>query len=486
MFLSLCHEKYCGNFGEAEPLVKPKKGMPLNYKGMVIDMIKKVLIANRGEIAVRIIRACRELGIATVAVYSTGDANALHAKIADEAVCIGPASSAESYLNMRSIIAACEITGADAVHPGFGFLSENAHFARTCEKCGITFIGPKPESIEMLGDKAQAKETMKNAGVPVILGSDGAVKDMESAVNLAKEIGYPVMVKASAGGGGRGIRIVRDESELESQITAAKTEAMACFGNDEIYIEKFIENPKHIEIQILADNFGNVIHLGERDCSMQRRNQKVLEETPSPIMTDELREKMGASAVAAAKVCGYRNAGTIEFLVDKNLNYYFMEMNTRIQVEHPITEAVTGVDLVKQQLLIASGKELDIKQEDIHLTGHAIECRINAENPEQNFRPSPGVINSLHIPGGLGVRVDSAVYQGYEIPPYYDSMIAKLICFGPDRESAIAKMTWALSEFIVDGVSTNIDFQLKLIRRDEFLDGRYDNGFLGRVDILKE
>ena len=449
-------------------------------------MIKKVLIANRGEIAVRIIRACRELGIATVAVYSTGDANALHAKIADEAVCIGPASSAESYLNMRSIIAACEITGADAVHPGFGFLSENAHFARTCEKCGITFVGPKPESIEMLGDKAQAKETMKNAGVPVILGSDGAVKDMETAINLAKEIGYPVMVKASAGGGGRGIRIVRDESELESQITAAKTEAMACFGNDEIYIEKFIENPKHIEIQILADNFGNVIHLGERDCSMQRRNQKVLEETPSPIMTDELREKMGASAVAAAKVCGYRNAGTIEFLVDKNLNYYFMEMNTRIQVEHPITEAVTGVDLVKQQLLIASGKELDIKQEDIHLTGHAIECRINAENPEQNFRPSPGVINSLHIPGGLGVRVDSAVYQGYEIPPYYDSMIAKLICFGPDRESAIAKMTWALSEFIVDGVSTNIDFQLKLIRRDEFLDGRYDNDFLGRVDILKE
>lgn len=449
-------------------------------------MIKKVLIANRGEIAVRIIRACRELGIATVAVYSTGDANALHAKIADEAVCIGPASSAESYLNMRSIIAACEITGADAVHPGFGFLSENAHFARTCEKCGITFVGPKPESIEMLGDKAQAKETMKNASVPVILGSDGAVKDMETAINLAKEIGYPVMVKASAGGGGRGIRIVRDESELESQITAAKTEAMACFGNDEIYIEKFIENPKHIEIQILADNFGNIIHLGERDCSMQRRNQKVLEETPSPIMTDELREKMGASAVAAAKVCGYRNAGTIEFLVDKNLNYYFMEMNTRIQVEHPITEAVTGVDLVKQQLLIASGKELDIKQEDIHLTGHAIECRINAENPEQNFRPSPGVINSLHIPGGLGVRVDSAVYQGYEIPPYYDSMIAKLICFGPDRESAIAKMTWALSEFIVDGVSTNIDFQLKLIRRDEFLDGRYDNGFLGRVDILKE
>ncbi len=449
-------------------------------------MIKKVLIANRGEIAVRIIRACRELGIATVAVYSTGDSNALHAKIADEAVCIGPASSAESYLNMRSIIAACEITGADAIHPGFGFLSENAHFARTCEKCGITFIGPKPESIEMLGDKAKAKETMKNAGVPVILGSDGAVKDAENALRIAKEIGYPVMVKASAGGGGKGIRIVREESELEKQITAAKTESMVNFGNDEIYIEKFIENPKHIEIQILADNYGNVIHLCERDCSMQRRNQKVLEEAPSPIMTEELREKMGASAVAAAKVCSYRNAGTIEFLVDKDLNYYFMEMNTRIQVEHPITEAVTGIDLVKQQLLIASGEKLNIKQEDIHLTGHAIECRINAENPEQNFRPSPGIINSLHIPGGPGIRVDSSVYQGYEIPPYYDSMIAKLICFAPDRESAIAKMKWALSEFIVDGVSTNIDFQLRLIRREEFLDGGYDNGFLGRVDILND
>ena len=449
-------------------------------------MFNKILIANRGEIAVRIIRACRNLGIRSVAVYSKEDAKSLHVQLADQRICIGEGPARNSYLNMDRIIAAAENMGADAIHPGFGFLSENSEFVRKCKENGITFIGPKPESIEMLLDKAHSKESMKNSGVPVILGSDGAVKDMETAINLAKEIGYPVMVKASAGGGGRGIRIVRDESELESQITAAKTEAMACFGNDEIYIEKFIENPKHIEIQILADNFGNVIHLGERDCSMQRRNQKVLEETPSPIMTDELREKMGASAVAAAKVCGYRNAGTIEFLVDKNLNYYFMEMNTRIQVEHPITEAVTGVDLVKQQLLIASGKELDIKQEDIHLTGHAIECRINAENPEQNFRPSPGVINSLHIPGGLGVRVDSAVYQGYEIPPYYDSMIAKLICFGPDRESAIAKMTWALSEFIVDGVSTNIDFQLKLIRRDEFLDGRYDNGFLGRVDILKE
>lgn len=449
-------------------------------------MLKKVLIANRGEIAVRIIRACRELGIKTVAVYSTADKNALHAKIADEAVCIGPPQSKDSYLNMREIIAACELTGADAIHPGFGFLSENAHFARTCEKCGITFIGPLPESIEMLGDKAQAKETMKNAGVPVILGSEGAIESTKQAKELAAKIGYPVLVKASAGGGGRGIRIVQSEDELESQMTAAKQEALSCFGNDEVYIEKFIENPKHIEIQILADNFGNVVYLGERDCSMQRRNQKVLEETPSPIMTEELRRKMGESAVAAAKVCGYRNAGTIEFLVDKHLNYYFMEMNTRIQVEHPITEAVTGVDLVKWQLLIAGGEEMTLKQEDIKLQGHSIECRINAENPEMNFLPSPGVIKSLYVPGGPGIRIDSACYQGCEISPYYDSMIAKLIVHASDRETAIAKMRWALSEFIVDGVATNIDFHLKLIRREEFLKGDYDNGFLGRTDILKE
>lgn len=449
-------------------------------------MLKKVLIANRGEIAVRIIRACRELGIATVAVYSTADKNALHAKIADEAVCIGPPQSKDSYLNMREIISACELTGADAIHPGFGFLSENAHFARTCEKCGITFIGPLPESIEMLGDKAKAKETMKQAGVPVILGSDGAISSIDQARALAQKIGYPVLVKASAGGGGRGIRIVKDESELEAQMTAAKQEALTCFGNDEVYLEKFIENPKHIEIQILADNFGNIIYLGERDCSMQRRNQKVLEETPSPIMTEKLRVKMGESAVAAAKVCGYRNAGTIEFLVDRQHNYYFMEMNTRIQVEHPITEAVTGVDLVKWQLLIAGGEPLSIRQEDIRITGHSIECRINAENPEMGFLPSPGVINSLYIPGGPGIRIDSACYQGCEISPYYDSMIAKLIVHASDRETAIAKMRWALSEFIVDGVSTNIDFHLKLIRRKEFLKGDYDNGFLGRTDILKD
>ena len=336
----------------------------------------------------------------------------------------------------------------------------------------------------MLGDKAQAKETMKEAGVPVIMGSDGAISNIHAAHTLAAELGYPVMVKASAGGGGRGIRIVRSDEELEAQMTAAKQEALACFGNDEIYIEKFIENPKHIEIQILADNYGDVIYLGERDCSMQRRNQKVLEEAPSPIMTEELRIKMGEAAVRAAKVCGYRNAGTIEFLVDKNGSFYFMEMNTRIQVEHPITEAVTGVDLVKQQLLIASGERLSIKQEDIKYSGHAIECRINAENPALGFRPSPGVINSLHIPGGPGIRVDSAVYQGYEISPYYDSMIGKLIVHGANREEAIAKMTWALSEFIVDGVATNIDFQLKLIRTDAFLKGDYDNGFLNRTEII--
>ena len=435
-------------------------------------MFKKVLIANRGEIAVRIIRACRELGIHTVAVYSTADRNALHAQIADEAVCIGPAPSKDSYLNVRAIISACEITGADAIHPGFGFLSENPSFARMCEKCGITFIGPRAESIEMLGDKAQAKETMKEAGVPVIMGSDGAISNIHAAHTLARDLGYPVMVKASAGGGGRGIRIVHSDDELEAQMTAAKQEALACFGNDEIYIEKFIEDPKHIEIQILADNYGDVIYLGERDCSMQRRNQKVLEEAPSPasFMNEELRAKMGKAACTAAKVCGYRNAGTIEFLVDKN----------------PITEAVTGVDLVKQQLLIASGQRLSIKQEDIKLTGHAIECRINAENPLLDFRPSPGRIKSLFIPGGPGIRVDTAVYQGYEIPPYYDSMIGKLIVHGKNREEAIAKMTWALSEFIVDGVATNVDFQLKLIRRPEFLEGNYDNGFLNRTDILAD
>jgi len=443
-------------------------------------MFKKVLIANRGEIAVRVIRACRELGIKTVAVFSTADRSALHAQIADEAVCIGGAATKDSYLNEKAIIAACEITGADAIHPGFGFLSENAAFARNCEKCGITFIGPAPESIEMLGDKAAAKTAMKNAGVPVIPGSDGAVKEMDEAKRLAEEIGFPLMVKASAGGGGRGIRLVEKMEDLEAQVTAAKQEALNFFGDDSIYMEKFIINPKHIEFQILADKHGNVIHLGERDCSMQRRNQKVLEETPSTIMTPQLRDRMGKAAVAAAKVCGYYNAGTIEFLVDADKNFYFMEMNTRIQVEHPITEFVTGVDLVKAQLKIAAGKELPYEQQDIELKGHSIECRINAESPEHNFRPSPGKINSLHIPGGPGIRIDSSAYQGYTITPYYDSMIAKLIVYAPTRDEAIAKMKWALAEFIVEGVDTNIDFQLSLIRDPAFEEGNYDIGYLGR------
>ncbi len=443
-------------------------------------MFEKVLIANRGEIAVRIIRACRELGIRTVTVHSTADKNALHARIADESICIGPAATKDSYLNAKAIISACEITGAQAVHPGFGFLSENADFAAMCRKCGIAFIGPTPESIQMLGDKAAAKAAMKKAGVPVIPGSNGVVPNLETAKQLAYEIGYPLMVKASAGGGGRGIRLVESPSQLEEQIISAQQEAKNYFGDDSVYMEKFIVNPKHIEVQILADSKGNTVYLGERDCSMQRRNQKVLEETPSTIITPKLRKKMGEAAVAAAKACGYTNAGTIEFLVDADRNFYFMEMNTRIQVEHPITEAVTGIDLVKQQILIAAGETLPFDQKDIEMKGHSIECRINAEAPAFNFRPCPGKITGLHIPGGPGIRVDSSVYSGYTIPPYYDSMIAKLIVHAPTREEAIAKMKWALSEFIVEGVETNIDYQLSLIRDEEFEKGTYDIGYLAR------
>jgi len=440
-------------------------------------MFNKVLIANRGEIAVRIIRACRELGIRCVAVYSTADKNALHAQIADEAVCIGPADTKDSYLNMKAILSACEITGCDAVHPGFGFLSENAQFADMCRKCGIEFIGPTPESIEMLGDKATAKETMKKAGVPVIPGSEGAVRSVEEAREVAEKIGYPLLIKASAGGGGRGIRLVENKEQLDSQIEIASQEAKNFFGDDAVYMERFVQNPRHVEIQILADKHGNVIHLGERDCSMQRRNQKVLEESPSPVMTEELRAKMGEAAVKAAKACGYHNAGTIEFLVENN-DFYFMEMNTRIQVEHPVTEFVTGVDLVKAQIKIAAGQELEYKQEDIKVTGHAIECRINAENPKLGFRPSPGKILALHTPGGPGIRIDSAAYQGYTISPYYDSMISKLIVYAPTRDEAIMKMKWALSEFIVEGIDTNIDFQLALVKNETFHSGEYTNRFL--------
>ena len=446
-------------------------------------MIDKILIANRGEIAIRIIRACRELGIRTVAVYSTADKNALHAQIADQAVCIGGPKSSESYLNTRALLAACEITGAKAIHPGFGFLSENSRFVRLCEKCGIKWIGPNASAMDAMGDKANAKATMIKAGVPVVRGSDGVIKDIDTAKAISADIGYPVLVKASAGGGGRGIRRADKESELEAAITAAKQEALQFFGNDDVYIEKFIENPRHVEIQILADEQGNVVHLGERDCSCQRRNQKVLEESPSPIMTPELRAKMGEAAVRAAKACGYHNAGTVEFLVDKDKNFYFMEMNARIQVEHPVTEMVTGIDLIKEQIRIADGLPLDVKQEDIKLTGHVIECRINAEDPRHNFRPCPGRIESIHCPGGFGVRIDTAVYQGYVIPPYYDSMIAKLIVKGRDRKEAITKMKVALSEMLIEGVQTNIDFQLNLLRDKEFESGIFDIGFLNRKDL---
>ncbi|MBR3760810.1 MAG: acetyl-CoA carboxylase biotin carboxylase subunit [Ruminococcus sp.] len=443
-------------------------------------MFKKVLIANRGEIAVRIIRACRELGVRCAAIYSTADTSSLHAQIADEAVCIGPPPTKDSYLNMNAVIQAALNVGADAIHPGFGFLSENAEFARLCEKNGITFIGPSYEAIEMLGDKAAAKETMKTAGVSVIPGSDGAVSSYEEAAEIAEKAGYPVLVKASAGGGGRGIRRVDSPEQLREQMTAAQQEAKNFFGDDAVYIEKFLINPHHIEIQIMADKMGNYIYLGERDCSMQRRNQKVLEECPSPIVDEVLRKKMGEAAVTAAKQSGYYNAGTIEFLVDENRNFYFMEMNTRIQVEHPITEEVTGFDLVKAQIEVAAGLPLSVKQEDIKLRGHAIECRINAENPELDFRPSPGTITALYMPGGPGIRIDGAVYQGYTITPYYDSMISKLIAHGSDREDAVNKMKWALSEFIVEGIDTNIDFQLELIKNPDFRQGRYDIGFLGR------
>jgi acetyl-CoA carboxylase biotin carboxylase subunit len=443
-------------------------------------MFKKILIANRGEIAVRVIRACRELGIKTVAVYSTADKAALHTLIADESVCIGPPPSKDSYLNTKALIAACEITGAEAIHPGYGFLSENADFIRLCEKCGIKWIGPPADAVEAMGDKANAKATMKRAGVPVIPGSEGAINSVSEAEKIVGEMGYPVLIKASAGGGGRGIRPVHNKDELSAAIQASKSEAKAFFGDDAVYIEKLVENPRHVEIQLLADEHGNVIHLGERDCSCQRRNQKLIEETPCAVMTEDLRARMGAAAIKGAKACNYTNAGTVEFLLDKNGDFYFMEMNTRIQVEHPVTEMATGVDLIKAQIKVAAGEPLEIGQEDVKLGSHAIECRINAEDPANNFRPSPGKITALHVPGGFGVRLDSAVFQGYEIPPYYDSMVAKVITRGKDRAEAIQKMRVALSEFLIEGIVSNIDFQLELLREEEFVSGNYDIGFLGR------
>lgn len=441
-------------------------------------MFNKILVANRGEIAVRIIRACRELGIRTVAIFSEPDRDALHTKIADESICIGPAQSKNSYLNIKSILAACDLSSCDAIHPGFGFLSENAYFARKCAQCEVEFIGPSPESIELMGNKIAAKNTMRMAGIPIIPGSNGAIETIDQAKKICDAIGYPVMIKASAGGGGRGIRLVHSPDSLDSNFVAAQQEALAFFGDGSLYIEKFLINPKHIEIQLLADKFGNIIHLADRDCSIQRRNQKLVEEAPSIFISDELRNKMGEMAKVAAKACNYYNAGTIEFLVDSSFNFYFMEMNTRIQVEHPITELITGVDIVKQQILIACNKRLEYNQTDIKLQGHSIECRINAENPNLNFRPSPGKIRGLHMPGGFGVRIDSCVYPGCIISPYYDSMIAKLIVHAKTRKEAIAKMKGALAEFLVEGVDTNIDLHLDILRSDKFLCGDYNIGFL--------
>lgn len=449
-------------------------------------MFKKVLIANRGEIAVRIIRACRELGIPTVAVYSDIDRDSLHAQLADEAICIGPATAKDSYLNITNIISACVLTGADAIHPGFGFLSENAKFAKMCKECNIKFIGPSYEAIDLMGNKAKAREVMKKAGVPVVPGFEGIIENEEQAVEIAKEIGYPVMIKASAGGGGKGIRIAFDEKEFRSGYNTAKAEAKACFGDDRLYIEKYIQKPKHIEFQILADEYGNVIHLMERECSLQRKNQKVLEEAPSTFLTNDLRYEMGEIAKQAAKAVNYENAGTIEFLVDKDKNYYFMEMNTRIQVEHPITEMITGVDLVKEQLRIASGLPIQYSQEDIKINGHAIECRVNAEDPDKDFMPCPGKINELYLPGGRGVRLDSAIYCGYKIPHCYDSMLAKIIAFGKDRNESISIMKRALAEFGIGGVKTNIDFQYSLLDMPQFLEGDYDTSFLSEMMVKKD
>ena len=441
-------------------------------------MIRKVLIANRGEIAVRVIRACKEMGIKTVAIYSEADKEAMHTQLADESICVGTPKSKDSYLNESNIISAAVITKCNAIHPGFGFLSEKAEFAAICEECNIKFIGPSSEVINLMGNKSKAREIMSKAGVPIVPGSDGLVKSFKEAKIEAKRIGYPVMIKASAGGGGKGIRIVHKEDELENSFFTAKSEAQINFGDDSVYMEKFIENPRHIEFQILADSFGNVVHLGERDCSVQRRNQKLLEEAPSSILSDELREKMGRAAVDAAKAVGYTNAGTIEFLVDKHKNFYFMEMNTRIQVEHPVTEMVTSVDIVKEQLRIANGEEISITQEDINVKGHSIECRINAENPNKNFAPSPGKIEFLNVPGGNGIRVDTAVYPGYTIPPVYDSMIAKVIVHGNNREEAINKMIRALDEFVIQGVECNIDFQIDILNNERFKLGIFDTSFI--------
>ncbi|HEU4717413.1 MAG TPA: acetyl-CoA carboxylase biotin carboxylase subunit [Bacteroidia bacterium] len=444
-------------------------------------MFKKILVANRGEIALRIIRTCREMGILTVAVYSTADKDSLHVRFADEAVCIGPPPSRESYLNIASIIAAAEITNADAIHPGYGFLSENSKFSRICQEHGIKFIGATPEQIDAMGDKSNAKDTMKKAGVPCVPGSDGLLTDAESAKAIAAGIGYPVIIKATAGGGGRGMRIIWKEEELAPNFESASKEAEAAFGNGAMYMEKYIEEPRHIEIQVAGDQYGKACHLSERDCSIQRRHQKLVEETPSPFMTQELRDKMGEAAIKAALAVSYEGVGTVEFLVDKHRNFYFMEMNTRIQVEHPITEEVIDYDLIREQILIAAG--VPISGKNYYPQLHAIECRINAEDPFNNFRPSPGKITVLHTPGGHGVRVDSHIYAGYTIPPNYDSMVAKLITMAQTREEAIAKMHRALTEFVIEGVKTTIPFHLRLMKDENFLKGNYTTKFLENFDL---
>jgi len=448
--------------------------------------MNKILIANRGEIAVRIIRACKEMNIKTVAVYSEIDKDAIHTRLADEAICIGPANSMKSYLNVKNIIEAAMITKADSIHPGFGFLSENAQFAKICEESNIKFIGPKSNVIDLLGNKSKAKEMMKKEGVPVIPGSDGSIKDLKQAILVCEKIGYPVLLKAAAGGGGKGIRVVNSFEELETNYNIVKQEAKNSFNDDEIYIEKYIKEPRHVEIQIMADEYGNIVHLGERDCSIQRNHQKIVEETPSTIIDEKLRNKMGNVAIKAAKAAGYTSLGTVEFLVDSDKNFYFMEMNTRIQVEHPITEMRTGIDMVKEQIKIAAGEKLKFKQKEIEFRGHSIECRINAENPNKNFMPSPGKINEINLPGGNGIRIDTAIYNGYTIPPNYDSMIAKIITFGVNRNEAISKMKRALEELVIDGINTNRDFLFEIIKNPNFIRGNFDTSFIEKEMLKKK
>jgi acetyl-CoA carboxylase biotin carboxylase subunit len=442
-------------------------------------LFNKILIANRGEIALRIIRTCKELGIKTVAVYSEADRDCLHVTFADEAVCIGPALSKESYLNISRIISAAQVTGAEAIHPGYGFLAENADFSEICQEVNIKFIGPSPEMIKAMGDKAYAKDTMKSVGVPVVPGSDGIVKSLEEARLIASEIGYPVIIKATAGGGGKGMRIVYEESSLEKAYQTARTEAGSAFGNADVYVEKFIENPRHVEIQILGDQSGNIYHYGERDCSVQRRHQKLIEESPSPAVDEEIRRKMGEAAIKGAMAVKYEGAGTVEFLLDKHKNFYFMEMNTRIQVEHPVTELINQVDLIRQQIRVAAGLSVDTLPPQ-RPNGHSIEFRINAEDPDNGFRPSPGKITSLHFPGGFGVRVDSHIYQDYVVPPNYDSLLAKLIVWGKDRPHAIARARRALEELTIEGIKTTTDFHLRVLEDERFLSGKFDTGFIDK------